>query len=111
MKRPTSKTTHIKNPGERVLLVSNGEMNASTHQGGLISLRNVEPGELRIDIYRADPRVTVTVSDSGDNAYLSTLQDICRVMLDLRNSSPGAPTGREYRDAIGMWLSAGPRSS
>lgn len=48
---------------ERIVEFSNGERGMEAHKGGLISLRNMADGTLRVEVYRCDAGVTVHTCD------------------------------------------------
>lgn len=78
----------------------NGMRTASTLQGGLLELRTDEnDGTLRVDLYRLDPKVIVTVSADPGNAHGAALQAVTRAMLAVRNEHPDA-TEADYLRAV-----------
>jgi hypothetical protein len=57
-------------PDERIVEFGNGAHHHGAHRGGLIALRNLADGGLRVEVYRVDPGVDVVAPvkppDPGD---------------------------------------------
>lgn len=49
-------------PNERIIEISNGARSVEEYKGALISLRNLQDGTFRIEVYRADPGVLVVMA-------------------------------------------------
>jgi hypothetical protein len=95
--------THRRTTDTSVFEFSNGQRTASALQGGLIDLRaDDRDGSLRVDLYRLDPKVIVTVSGEPDNAYASALQTVTRTMLAVRSENPDATEADFLRAVLRM---------
>lgn len=79
----------------------NGLRTSTTLQGGLLEMRTDETdGTLRMDLYRLDPKVIVTVSADPGNAYGATLQAVTRAMLAVRAENPDATEADFFRAVV-----------